>query len=152
MSTSEKQTHITEFAAKFPQLFEQLGADNLQILMQATSVIELSEGRKLIRDKMPTDAIYFLLDGSMTAYVEEGGVAVALSEVKPGQWLGEISILSGELLASATVEANTSCKLVKMHHKAFEKLIAENHEIAKVLLENFIALMLARMRGTTARV
>ena len=151
MSTAEKQTHIAEFATTFPRLTEQLGADNLQILMRATTVIELAEGRKLIRDKMPTDAIYFLLNGSMNAFVEEGGVSVALGEVKPGQWLGEISILSGEFLASATVEANTSCKLIKMHHKAFEKLIAENHEIAKVLLENFIALMVARMRSTTAQ-
>lgn len=146
MKSNQTPTVISEFAARFPDIAQGLGRDNLEMLLDGASVSEIPAGRTLIRDRMPVDFLYFVLDGTLTALIEEAGKSRPLSTIKSGEWLGEISVLSGEYLASATVVTDTSCKLVKVHHITFEKLIAENETVAKVLLEQFIGLMAKRFR------
>lgn len=146
MKTNQAPTLMSEFEARFPKIAEELGRQNLGMLLDGASVLEVPAGRTLIRDRMPVDFLYFVLDGILGAYIEESGKSMQLDKIKPGEWLGEISVLSGELLASATVVTETPCKLVKVHHLTFGKLIAENEAVAKVLLENFIALMAKRFR------
>lgn len=150
MKISQAPTLISEFEARFPKIAEELGRHNLGMLLDGASVLEMQAGRTLIRDRMPVDFLYFVLDGALSVYVEEAGKSRQLNTIKPGEWLGEISVLSGELVASATVVTDTAVKLVKVHHLTFQKLIAENEAVAKVLLENFIALMATRFRAPQA--
>ena len=146
MKSSQAVTVVAEFEERFPKISEELGADNLELLLDGASVLELPAGRTLIRDRMPVDFLYFVLDGSLGVFIEEAGKSRRLNTVNPGEWLGEISVLSGEMLASATIVTDTPCKLVKVHHITFGKLITENEAVAKVLLEHFIALMAKRFR------
>ena len=150
MKTNQAPTVISEFQASFPKIAEELGRHNLGMLLDGASVLEIPAGRTLIRDRMPVDFLYFVLDGTLGVYIEDAGKSRRLNTIGPGEWLGEISVLSGELLASATVVADTPSKLVKVHHLTFQRLIAENETVAKVLLENFIALMAKRFRAPQA--
>jgi CRP-like cAMP-binding protein len=50
-------------------------------------------------------------------------------------------------VASATTVTDTPCKLLRVHHITFEKLIAENETVAKVMLDHFIRLMAERFRA-----
>lgn len=146
-----KSTEITavaaEFTRRFPHIAEKLGPSHLSMLLDGASVLEVPAGRAVIRDRMPVDFLYFVLDGTLGVYIEEGDKSLHISTVQPGEWLGEISVLSGDLLASATIIPDTSCKLLKIHHITFENLIAENEVVAKVLLEDLIALMAKRLRA-----
>jgi CRP-like cAMP-binding protein len=142
---------IAEFSACFPKMSQELGPQNLESLLDGASAQEYPEGRTLIRDRMPVDYLYFVLSGTLNAYIEEGGNSMMIATIKPGEWMGEISVLSGEFMASATIVSNTKCKLVKVHHLTFEKLIAENEAVAKVLLDHFIRLMADRFRAPLAR-
>ena len=147
MKPYQPTTIVSEFEARFPAMSEELGPDNLGLLLEGASTIELPAGRALIRDRMPVDFLYFVLDGTLGVFIEEAGNSKRLNTISPGEWLGEISVLSGELLASATVVTDTPCKLVKVHHITFGKLITDNEAVAKVLLEHFIALMAKRFRA-----
>ncbi len=146
MKPIDTPTLTAEFAAVFPSIAEQLGPIHLAMLLDGASAQEAAAGRTLIRDRMPVDFLYFVLDGSLGVYVENDGKSLRLNTINPGQWMGEISVLSGELLASATIITDTACKLVKIHHLTFEKLIVENEVVAKVLLEHFIGLMAKHLR------
>jgi CRP-like cAMP-binding protein len=97
---------------------------------------------------MPVDFIYFVLDGSLAVSIEVEKQSKYLASIKAGEWMGEMSVLSGEFIASATITTETPCKLMRMHHLSFEKLITENETVAQVLLQHFINLMAKRFRAS----
>jgi CRP-like cAMP-binding protein len=148
MKSTDTQTVTAEFKARFPTIASQLGPEHLSMLLEGASVQELPAGRALIRDRMPVDFLYFILEGALGVYIENAGKSIRVATVKPGEWLGEVSVLSGEFLASATITSDTACTLLKMHHVSFDKLITTNEVIAKVMLEHFIELMARRLRGS----
>jgi CRP-like cAMP-binding protein len=151
MKITETSAIAAQFQAAFPKIADRLGPQHLSQLLDGASVQEVAPGRTLIRDRMPVDFLYFVLAGEMGAFIEQGGISQRVGTVRPGEWLGEISVLSGEHLASATIIADTACVVVKVHHMSFEKLITENEVVGKVLLENFIELMAKRLRATAAQ-
>src|SRR4051812_8765423 len=97
----------SEFESRFPDLASQLGPEGQKRLLDACSVAEIPAGRRLFRDRMPVDSIYLVLDGDMTVSIGEGREKIVLAQVGPGDWLGEVAILSGEMRASSTVTTNT---------------------------------------------
>jgi CRP-like cAMP-binding protein len=150
MNSTENNPIIAEFSACFPKMAQELGRHNLETLLEGASQQEYPPGRTLIRDRMPVDYLYFVLAGTLNAYIEQDGNSMMIATIKAGEWMGEISVLSGEFVASATIVTDTPCKLVKVHHLTFEKLITENETVAKVLLEHFIRLMAERFRAPLA--
>ena len=145
----DKTELVSEVARRFPALAEELGTRDLEFLVNSTSLVELPAGRKIMRDRMPVDSLYLLLEGEAAISVEESGKAIRLGRAGPGQWLGEVSVLSGELLASSTVESETRVRLLRMRHEKFEELIASNHELGNVLLRQFVSMLAERLRTSS---
>lgn len=137
---------VAEFERCFPALASQLGPKNTEVLVNSATSLELPAGRKIIRDRMPVDSLYLLLKGEVAITVEEGGKSIQLGTVSPGQWLGEVSVLSGELLASSTVTSVTPVKMMRLRHEKFDELIASNHEIASALLRQLVGMLADRLR------
>ncbi len=137
---------IEEFKRRFPGLARELGPRNVEVLVGATTALELPEGRKVIRDRMPVDSLYIVLEGELTISVEENKKAIRLGHVGPGQLLGEVSVLSGELLASSTVESKTPVKLLRLRHEKFGELIATNYDVANALLKELVGMLADRLR------
>ena len=99
---------------------------------------------------MPVDSLYFILEGSADISVEENDRLIALGKVKAGEMLGEVSVLSGELLASSTVTSATPVRLLRLKHQAFEDLIQSDRKIAKVLLRHLVDMLAQRLRTSTS--
>lgn len=137
-----------EFERRFADWSRALGPRNVDALLGATSVLELPANRVIIRDRMPVDSLYLVLDGEVAITVEENGKSIKLGTVGPGQVLGEVSVLSGEHAASSTVTSLTPVKLLRLRHQAFEELIATNYEIASVLLRHFVDMLAERLRAS----
>ena len=145
---STDSTLVSEFEASFPTIAQELGRANVEVLLDGASVQEFAPNRIVIRDRMPVDFIYFVLDGSLAVSIEVEKQSKYLASIKAGEWMGEMSVLSGEFIASATITTETPCKLMRMHHLSFEKLITENETVAQVLLQHFINLMAKRFRAS----
>jgi CRP-like cAMP-binding protein len=137
---------VQEFQRCFPSLAAALGQRNAEVLVGATTALELPAGRKVIRDRMPVDSLYIVLEGELVISVEENRKSIRLGHVGPGQLLGEVSVLSGELLASSTVESRTPVKLLRLRHEKFGELIATNYEIASALLKELVSMLADRLR------
>lgn len=144
------QNLTSEFQRLFPQASSDLGPDNLARLLAACTVVDLPPGRKLFRDRMPTDSLYLVLEGEMLASVEDGDKTLELGRIKPGDWLGELHVLSGELLASSTVSTVTRCRALKMHGRDFENFVLNDEDISHVLLGQLVELLAQRLRESKA--
>jgi CRP-like cAMP-binding protein len=140
----------SEFSARFPALAEELGPANLETLLAATTSLELPAHRKVIRDRMPVDSLYLILDGKVSISVEAEKRAIKLGESGPGEWLGEVSVLSGELLASSTVTTETPVRFLRLRHEKFEELIWKNAEVSSVMLRQLVLMLADRLRKSGA--
>jgi CRP-like cAMP-binding protein len=140
----------TEFSARFSALADELGPKNLETLLAATTSFELPANRKVIRDRMPVDSLYLILDGKVSISVEANKRAIKLGELGPGEWLGEVSVLSGELLASSTVTTETPSRFLRLRHEKFEELIWGNAEVSGVMLRQLVLMLADRLRKSGA--
>lgn len=137
-----------EFKRIFPQWTATLGPANVESLLAVTTRLELPANRVIIRDRMPVDSLYLILEGEVSITVEENGKAIKLGVIGPGQVLGEVSVLSGEQQASSTVTSLSPVKMLRLRHQAFEDLIAGNYAIASVLLQHFVNMLADRLRAS----
>ena len=86
--------------------------------------------------------MYLLLEGDIGLVV--GGKF--LGGVKPGQVLGELSVIAG-LTRSATALAKTDCRLISMDEKQFHTALQKTPEFALMLM----SIMVDRMRQNMAK-
>ncbi len=140
-----------EFTQHFPDVANELGPDNLARLLAACALVDIPEGRRLFRDRMPVESIYLLLEGSMVATVEDSARArsdrtITVGHIQPGDWLGEVAVLSGEMVASSTVTTLTRCRALKMRHQDFESLVLHDEDISHVLLGKLVELLARRFK------
>ena len=140
------------FVRTFPALAAELGDSNIDSLLAACRLVELAPDRKLFRDRMPVESLYLILEGELSVSLEEGDKAFSLGTAGPGQWLGEVSVLSGSMLGSATVTTLTPVSALKLHFQDFDRLIRDNDHIANALLSDLIGLLAARLRISAAAI
>lgn len=138
------------FRAAFPGLTNALGPSNTDVLLRALRPVELPADRILFRDRMPVESLYLILEGSLAVTVGDGDRSMSLGTVKAGEWLGEVSVLSGSMTASTTVITQTRCLALKLHFQDFDRLIRDNDDIANALLSSLIDLLAARLRTSAA--
>jgi CRP-like cAMP-binding protein len=119
--------------------------------LKSVSVLELAAGRKLIRHRMPVDSIYFIVDGRVEVTVDDGRASTVLGVLAPGEWLGEVSALSGDLKASATITTQTPARFLRMRHDTFEDLITRDQTVASVLLPHLVLMLSDRLRKAYQR-
>jgi len=141
----------TDFCTHFPTLADELGPTHTSTFLKSVSVLELAAGRKLIRHRMPVDSIYFIVDGRVEVTVEDGQTSTVLGVLAPGEWLGEVSALSGDLKASATITTQTPARFLRMRHETFEDLITRDQAVANVLLPHLVLMLSDRLRKAYQR-
>ena len=152
--TQVYESLIAEFERRFPDIAAELGPENLTRFLEACVLVELPEGRQLFRDRMKVESLYLLLKGEMVATVE--GASKGRSEsltiglVRPGDWLGEVAVLSGDMHASATVTTKTPCRALKIHSQDFERFVLYDEDISHVLLGHLVDMLAQRLRESHA--
>lgn len=104
-----------------------------------------------MRHRMPVDSIYFIVAGTVAVSVEDGLTSTLLGVLGPGQWLGEVSALSGELITSATIATQTPARFLRMRHQILEDLITTNQAVANVLLPHLVLMLSDRLRKSYQR-
>ena len=141
----------TDFCTHFPTLADELGPVQTATFLKNVSVLELAAGRKLIRHRMPVDSIYFIVDGKVEVTLEDGQTSTVVGVLAPGEWLGEVSALSGDLKASATITTQTPARFLRMRHETFEDLITRDQTVANVLLPHLVLMLSDRLRKAYQR-
>lgn len=143
-------TLFDEFQRKFPDLANELGPDNLQRLLGVCAETTLPPQRRLFRDRMPVDSAYLVFEGELVATVDNGGHTLEVGRIGPGDWLGEVAVLSGNMLASSNVSSVTPCRLLKLRAQDFENLALHDEEISHVLMGRLVELLASRLHASNA--
>ena len=138
-----------------------LEPSELEEMTRHGTVREYRPRTVLVTEGEKTDALYFILEGRVRAYVgDANGREVILSVMGPGEYFGEIAFDQGPRSASViTVEP---CRLLTVPQAQFADFVARNPAFAnhfinklirqvRVLTENVRSLALMDAYGRVAR-
>ena len=111
-------------------------------------------GDVILRQGVPADAIFVLLEGSVrvTAILSEGDEAAAreeevLTQLKPGEVFGELSFITGAA-PTLSVVAEESATLAAFPQAALHALINTDASICRKLLFAITRMLVSRLTST----
>lgn len=139
-----------EFQALLPEVANELGPENLQRLLTVCVETKLPADRRLFRERMPAESVFFVLEGELVATIDNNGHTIEVGRIQPGTWLGEVAVLSGTRQASSNVASVTDCRLLKLRAQDFENLALHDEEISHVLMGQMVELLSRRLRSSNA--
>jgi voltage-gated potassium channel len=111
-------------------LFAELGDQELLQVAGATHEIEAPEGQVLVQPGTKGTGMFFVTEG--TAEVESKAGPV---ELGPGQFFGELALMKKDATRTARVRAKTALRCLALDRASFQRLVAENPQVAASLLE-----------------
>jgi CRP/FNR family cyclic AMP-dependent transcriptional regulator len=125
-------------------LFARLGRSELQMLGQLAEEVDLPAEKVLMREGESGSEMFVIAEGHVR--VDHDGKKLA--ELGPGDWLGEMAILSeGTRTATATTTEPTRAFVVP--HREFHSLMDQMPSVRTSVLE-CVADRLRRLEGDTA--
>jgi CRP-like cAMP-binding protein/predicted acylesterase/phospholipase RssA len=118
-----QQTQLN-LALHVGKLFEHLDEPVLRGLRAELELVLLRGGEVIVRQGEPSDALYLVINGRLRVVLEQAdAVASTLYELRRGQTVGEIGILTGGP-RTATVYAVRDTLLARLPRAGFERLLA----------------------------
>ena len=117
-----------ELLKKVP-LFADCSKAELRELAKSADELDLREGTVLTREGRPGREFFVLIDG--TVQVTQKGKKVA--ELKGGDWLGEIALLTDKP-RTATVTATSSVDVLVITDRSFRRVVETMPSIALKVL------------------
>lgn len=137
------------FRKAFPQFASRMSPAGLKRLLDSCTRVDFHPGYNIFRDRMPTDAVHFVLSGEAEIFVEQDDRKVPLGKIAAGALLGEISVLSRQLTASTTVQAVTRMTTFKLQHQPLENLLTDE-EAGPAMLELLSETLASRLQPVAA--
>jgi len=135
-------------------LFRELTDDELSAVALAARIRTVEPAEIILRQGVPARAVYILLDGAVrvTAIMDAGDETPGEDEemlvsLKPGEFFGELSFITGEA-PSLSVIAEEPSRLIELEHGALNELIARDAAICRKLLFAITRTLVSRLRST----
>jgi len=102
----------------------------LEKLAAGTSELEAYAGQPLTHPGATGTGMFFVVEGMVEVDAPEGH-----RELGPGEFFGELALLSDEGKRTARVRAKTPVRCIAVDRAAFEALLEDHPEVAANLLE-----------------
>jgi CRP-like cAMP-binding protein len=122
----------------------------LDSILRYLEPVEVRPFTVLARPGEPADAMYFLLEGELRAYVMLDGRESTLATLLPGDSFGEIGLLDHGV-RSAFVSANSASVLLKLSSASFTQILREAPALATPFVLGLARALAGRMRWLTKR-
>lgn len=136
------------FEKEFPSLAHRLGRDNVALLLSLAQLHELPAGYVLIEDKSPVDAVHLIVSGEFRVELKEGEQTLLLGRRGKGKWLGEVSLFTGDNIATSGVITDTPAAVLSLKHADFIAAQTPHSDFVSVLTQIFVDLMTERLRAS----
>jgi CRP-like cAMP-binding protein len=117
-------------------LFRTLGESELELLASQLTVVNFHEGDTVVASGAEGETMYILVEGLLHVFApgEGEGTELKVAQITPGQFFGEMSLLSGSP-RSATVRAATDAVTFEIGRESFKGLLAQRIEIAEEIAQ-----------------
>ena len=119
-----REHHLRDFF-KTQSVFGRMPSDALALMLRELEPVDVSAGAVVLREGDPSGPMYVVEEGRLAAYQGEGEKRQALSFLRRGDFFGERSLMLGED-RSATVEAVSDCKLLRLSPDTFQRLVSSH--------------------------
>lgn len=121
-----------------PSLFPRLEGPLLEMLNPLGTVEEHQDGDVLFHEGDQEYQFFVVLDGEVKITKQVGTEETLLTIHRPGEFTGEISMLTGGP-AIATGRSLGPSRVLRLDAKAFRQVMAENPQVARVILSAMAA-------------
>ena len=111
-------------------LFAGLEPEALEQLAQAADEVAVPAGQALTQPGAAGTGMFFVVEGRVEVEAREGP-----RELGPGEFFGELALLSESGTRTARCRAKTDVRCLALGRTAFEDLVRQHPEIAATLLE-----------------
>jgi CRP-like cAMP-binding protein len=111
-------------------LLAKLEPDALEKLATGTSELEAPAGQHLTHPGATGTGMFFVVEGTVEVEAREG-----FRELGPGEFFGELALLSDQGTRTARVRAKTPVRCIAVDRATFEALLEDHPEVAANLLE-----------------
>jgi signal transduction histidine kinase len=136
--------HREDFVRQVP-LFADLTAEEIAELVRSSRLIFATAGERLIEEGTPGDSMFIVLEGELEVTKRDGTREVLLATRRPGEFLGEMSLLE-QAPRSASVRAVKQSTLLAIGPEAFSGLLRHRPAAATTVLRT----VAGRLRSTEA--
>jgi len=111
-------------------LFRTLGDGELAHLASQLTLVRFHEGDTVVAQGEDGESMYIVVEGLLHVFAPGAdGVEMKVAQLVPGQFFGEMSLLSGAP-RSATVRAATDAVTFEIGRASFKELLAQRTDIA----------------------
>jgi CRP-like cAMP-binding protein len=111
-------------------LFADLEPEALERLAAAATEVDVRAGRPLTQPGAPGTGMFFVCNGTVEVEARE-----STRELGPGDFFGELALLTEGGTRTARVRAKTDVRCIAFDRASFEDLVREHPAIAATLLE-----------------
>ncbi len=114
-------------------LFYGINFGRIDYMLEYSYILQLSPGARLLQTEQHNSHLYLILAGELMVHLPDND-SEQQTTLRKGDCAGEISLIDGKL-PTATVSAQTICRVLAIPHHTVWSLISQSHEIARHLLE-----------------
>lgn len=103
-------------------------------LLTSAKLLRYGRGEKLIKQGDEGNSMFVLVNGAVDVHVGHDGEQTYVTTLRPGDYFGEMSLLTGEK-RSATVVANSDCESLRIDKTSFAEVLLSNPGLLQKLSE-----------------
>jgi CRP-like cAMP-binding protein len=112
------------------ELFAPLEPREKDLLAQGMALARFAAGERIIRQGEPGDSLFLIQEGEVSVTLEAEGAQRDLAILRPGEFFGEMSLMTGAPRAS-TCTARTDVTCYVLDQRAFRRLLTERPKVAE---------------------
>jgi SulP family sulfate permease len=120
------------------------------LLLSHFETVSLAAGETLFESGQPSQALYLVRSGRLSAWVKTPQGEVAVRTVMPGSAVGEMGLFR-HAPRSATLRAEEACTLLRLSEQALQQMAAQHPAVAAALYRLFVLQMASRVDQITAQ-
>ena len=115
-------------------LLRVLSPEALDAIATGAEARIIAAGELLIQAGEPGETMWVIAEGAFDVIVHKDGEDTVVTSLWPGDWVGEMSLLTGEP-RSATIRARTGSYVYAIKKRVMEQLFDEDPELVNVLAQ-----------------
>lgn len=140
-----------EFLISEIPIFNELDADDTEILMQYLFPKELPIGGLVCKEGQHGSFLSFVASGKLEIIKTLDGKEVTISTIEEGDTLGEMALIDG-LTRSATVKACQASTILILRRDDFNNLLNQHPSVGIKILKGIARLMSLNLRKASAQI
>ena len=153
-TAAEKKAHeerkIAARLLRQLEIFKGLSDAQIESFARYAQVVRVSQFTRIAKKGDAGDSMFIVLEGEVRAFLMVDGRECTLASIRPGEFLGEISLLD-EGPRSADLAANVDSILLRISTVSFGEALKEAPALTAPFLLALSRTVVARIRKTTQR-